>query len=474
MDNNEVPDRGLPGKVIDSVKIHDNGKISDSLKTDSTKIKDSLLRSDSIRIADSTRIADSLAKVNNPGSGGSGGSGTPAAPPPPPITNGRIITVGIGAGDLSIDGNNFVVNGAKYNFQNGDIVQIKGGLYSSITIKNVTVPNGIRVTFSNSGLVTLNGGGWLRLSNLNNVTVSGAGTSPTDRGFAFTNSAYRAVELSGSINNFTLQNMLFKNIGDYVIYYNDLDKLVYDGSAQSYRSNIAFLNLDGENINTFINLPGDISNSNFTGLLRNVEVGHISCINSPGIGIVVSLGACEDYNVHDNLINNINSQNDNHNGIFMLSGNGKFYNNTVKNHQGNAIRAWLYSVSSPKTVEIYNNIVYNSRKYSAFEVQVPPYVKASPLFKPANAKVYNNTAGQMNTSLSSFPGRLLDLYNTYGTLEFYNNLAFANNDAELINDMSDTKITVNSNNFYKAALGDAVVNSTNLNSKIPGVGAVIN
>ncbi|AHF17062.1 hypothetical protein [Niabella soli] len=395
--------------------------------------------------------------------------------PAPPVTvtpQGRTFLVGKGSGDLLIDGNNFVMNGAKMNLQNGDSIKIQGGSYNSISVQNISVPDGNRVTIANAGLISLDGTDkMLTLSNLNNVTVSGGGVNGMSRGFAFLNNSYRAVILEGTINNFTLQNMLFKNIGDYVIYYNDLDKLVYDGSAQSYRSNIAFLNLDGENINTFINLPGDISNSNFTGLLRNVEVGHISCINSPGIGIVVSLGACEDYNVHDNLINNINSQNDNHNGIFMLSGNGKFYNNTVKNHQGNAIRAWLYSVSSPKTVEIYNNIVYNSRKYSAFEVQVPPYVKASPLFKPANAKVYNNTAGQMNTSLSSFPGRLLDLYNTYGTLEFYNNLAFANNDAELINDMSDTKITVNSNNVYKAALGDAVVNSTNLNSKIPGVGA---
>lgn len=479
--NIDVPGQGLPGNsIIDSVKIRDSIRISDSLKKrdsiktkDSIRVADSIHIADSIHVADSIHIADSLANVKNPGKTqpGSGGGGTPATPPTPPVTTGKVINVGNGSGDLSIDGNNFTISGAKYSFQSGDIVKIKGGSYSSITIKNVTIPSGARVTFINNGLIALNGGGWLRLSNLNNVTVSGGGASATDRGFAFTNSAYRAIELSGTINNFTLQNMLFKNVNDYVINYRDLGNLIYNGSSNSYLTNLAFLNLDAENIGPLFNFPGEITNSNLTGLLRNIEIGHISCINSPGVGTVVFLGNAENYNVHDNLINNINSQNNNHNGIFMLHGNGRFYNNIVQNHQGNAIRAWLYSVQSNETVQIYNNIVYNSRKYSAFELQVPAYMSSSSLFKAANAKVYNNTVGRMNTEKNSFPGDILDLYNTYGTLEFYNNLAFENNDSKLINDMSSTPITKNTNNVYKSTLGDAITNLTKFTSKIAGVGA---
>ncbi|MGC4234290.1 MAG: hypothetical protein QM594_15030, partial [Niabella sp.] len=150
-------------------------------KVDSSKIKDS------IRIADSTRIADSIAAIAH-----------------------KIINVGTGSGDLTIDGNNFIVNGTKRILTNGNIIKIKGGSYSSITIKNISVPeNGERVVFINDGMIQFDGNKHLRLSNLNNVTVSGAGNSGNERGFAFTNSSYRAIFLEGTLNNFTLQNMFF-------------------------------------------------------------------------------------------------------------------------------------------------------------------------------------------------------------------------------------------------------------------------
>ena len=106
-----------------------------------------------------------------------------------------------------------------------------------------------------------------------------------------------------------------------------------------------------------------------------------------------------------------------------------------------------------------------------FELQVPPYIKESALFKPATARLYNNTVGRMNTSKKTFPGRLLDLYNTYSTLELYNNLLFEDNDDIVLNNMSDTKITTNSNNIYKANYYDAVMDLTNFVSKVQSVGA---
>lgn len=48
--------------------------------------------------------------------------------------------------------------------------------------------------------------------------------------------------------------------------------------------------------------------------------------------------------------------------MFFLVGNGKFYNNRINNHQGNALRDWVVSVGdTPKSVEIFNNIVVESR-----------------------------------------------------------------------------------------------------------------
>lgn len=476
---------------IESLRIADSTRVADSIRQiDSLKKIDSLAQAkqaETQRIADSLqkaqaeaqRIADSAQAANRPVENTEPKAADPAPeytdPLPivsrPVVTNERVFEVGYGFGELTIDGNNFVSNGNKIIFQNGDVIKIKGGSYNGITVKNISVPDGKRVLVINDGLVTLNGDfKALGVSDLNNVTISGNGTSGIDRGFAFLNNKYRAVVLSGSVNDFTLENMLFKNIGDYVINYSGSDKKIYNGSPDSYSRNLAFINLDGENISNFIQLPGDITANNHTGLFKGVEIAGLTCINSPGVGTVVFLGNVENYNIHDNFINNINSENNNHNGIFMARGNGKFYNNVIKNHQGNAIRAWQYSIEGTQTVEIYNNTVYNSRKYSAFEIQVPPYMQAYSTFKPANTKVYNNTIGKMNTERSSFPGRLLDVYNTFGTLEVYNNLVFDDNDDIILNNMSDTKIINNSNNIYKANASDAVNDVVNFVSKINNIG----
>ncbi|MFT4092264.1 MAG: hypothetical protein QM640_01400 [Niabella sp.] len=419
--------------------------------TPETNTSDSLTVSDSTTTVDST-TSDTVSTISTSGTS-------------------RVINVGSGSGSLTIDGSNLVINGSKSSFQNGDVVKIKSGSYSDITIKNISVSDGTRVTIVNDGgLVLLDGTKQMTLSDLNNVTISGTGVSADGRGFVFQNNSYRAVVLSGTVNNFTLQNAYFKNVSDYVITYSALNSKVYTGSDDSYTSNLAFLNIDAENVSTLIQLDGDINTANFTGLVKGIEIAHISCINSPNIGSVVYMGDADNYNIHDNYVNNVNTSNNNHNGIFFIHGNGKFYNNKITSHQGNGLRAWIYSISGTSNVEIYNNIVYNSRKYSAFEVQVPAYMYATSVFAPANAKVYNNTVGKMNTEGDSFPGRLLDVYNTYGTLQVSNNLVFSNNDNQILNNMSSTTIT-NTNNVYVSAESDAIVNTTSFTSKISGVGA---
>lgn len=162
-----------------------------------------------------------------------------------------------------------------------------------------------------------------------------------------------------------------------------------------------------------------------------------------------------------------------------MQGNGSFHHNKLTNYQGNAIRMWLYSRgNSPATNEIHNNICYNTRKYGAFELQAFDRNMVPGKSTFANAKVYNNTAGQMNTN-KDWHGQMLDLYNTFGTLEYYNNLGFdlyssiSNKPVtNMINNMSDTKIILESNNKYLSR-DNAINNSTDFISKITGVGATI-
>src|SRR5690606_14722739 len=109
-----------------------------------------------------------------------------------------------------------------------------------------------------------------------------------------------------------------------------------------------------------------------------------------------------------------------------------------------------------------------------FELQVPPYMAKLPSFMPVDAKVYNNTVGQLNTGEPKFyEGRNVDIYQTYGNVETYNNLFFnLRDDIVSLNQSSknDTKVKESNNRYFKKA-SDAVVDLTSFKSKIPGIGA---
>lgn len=366
--------------------------------------------------------------------------------PPNPVAAGpsysKTYEVGTGSGDL-------VINGSAYTLGGTVLFKIKGGSYKSIKIANIDAGSNGLVTIQNNGLVEMVNAE-MRLENLNGVVLSGNGTSGIEKGFVFRDNSYRAIQVDGTINNFTLQYVSFKNIADYVFTYKY--QKVYDGSASSYSQNLRFLYIDCDNTSTFFAGDGGVAGQ-IVGLLKKVEIAYLNFKNSPSVGSVVYFGNVEDADLHNNTINNINTSNNNHNGIFMVKGNGKFYNNYITNHQGNAIRAWLFSVgSSPKSILIYNNIVFNSRKYSPFEVQSFDTDIRSGVTTYANAKIFYNTAGNINTS-SQWQGNMVDVYSLKGgSCDVYNNLAFnfKNQDTEKVyfaGQQSDLKAT-ESNNLY--------------------------
>ncbi|WP_214226802.1 hypothetical protein [Pedobacter sp. B4-66] len=351
---------------------------------------------------------------------------TPEAPPTsipnedtslvPPIT-GKTIIVGTGSGNL-------VINGATLKLGCGDRIKITKGAYKSINIQNIQSTDGCPIMIINGGLVELKGNNAImNLTNLKNVIISGTGDPTIKYGFQFHDNAYRSILISRPYNNATIQNASFKNIKDWVIIYNN-QNTKYDGTEASYSKNLKFLNIYAENTARLINFPGSAEWGAMNGLIKGLEIANLEYNNSPTVGSIAWVGNVEDYSIHHNRVNNINSANNEHNGIFQMMGNGKFYNNYISNHQGNAIRAWCYSIgTTKKEILIYNNIVVNSRKYSAFEVQtVPAYVTSGLTY--VNVKVFNNTCGNLNTTKQWY-GNLVDVYSLQGgTCQVFNNIGF--------------------------------------------------
>ncbi|MBB5436361.1 hypothetical protein HDC92_000025 [Pedobacter sp. AK017] len=389
---------------------------------------------------------------------------TPDPPKPNPPTQEIIYSqtyeLGTGSGRLTIDGKSLNIDG-------NILIKVKGGKYDGISISNI---NGIKgsVTIQNDGLVSMTTG-QMRLANLNNVIITGNGTTGIDKGFTFTGNTFRPVEVDGVLNNFTFQYASFKNIGDNVITYKYIEP--YNGSEDSYSKNLKFLHIDCDNTGQFYSGAGTAENGSILGLIKNIEIAYLNFQNSPGVGSVVWIGNAENYDIHHNTINNINTANNNHNGIFLLNGNGKFHHNKVSNHQGNAIRAFSFSIgTTPKSVLIYNNIVFNSRKYSAFEVQAFNYNIMPGKSTYVHAEVFNNTCGSLNMN-NEWQGNLVDVYGLQGgTCKVYNNLAYNLPAPYVIAGQVSDLVPIASNNLYFKTYSDAgIVNeqSFNLNANSP-------
>lgn len=382
---------------------------------------------------------------------------TPIPVPNPPKdtttvpSNATILNVGTGSGNLYIDARTLNISG-------NTVVKIKGGSYNEIQVSNFLSEDNGTVRIENDGLVELVGNKQLSFSNVKNVIFSGSGTPGIEKGFVFRDkdSDIPSVQLKNNIDNFTFNNARFKNIKTYnVIQYDS--KKVYDGSDASCSKNLKFLNIDCDNTGTLIRFKGSVENGTISGLLRNVELAYITFKNSPTVGSAFVMENVDSYNIHNNMVQFVNQNNSNHNGVFYLQGNGRFYNNVIRDHQGNSLRAWVYSIgTTPQKTHIYNNIVINSREYSAFELQSFPRNLISGKTTFVNAEVFNNTCGSLLPKGGSFPAQILDLYSLYGgKCDIFNNIGYnftlvgQSNTNFIWNELSDTKGNGSNNKYFK-------------------------
>lgn len=382
----------------------------------------------------------------------------------------KVYSLGTGEGVLTIDGSNI-------DCKRNVLIKIKSGTYSSIILKNLLAPRNVRIYIKNDGQVKITEA--MYTDNISNVTISGGDNKGLNFGFKFENIPYRAIVMNGKINGITLRNLRFENVANASIFGERSNGygFPYNGTVDSRSEYLKILYCSFVNSGS-ISFGGalDADNNEDTGLFKDVEIAYNEFEHSSGIGSVCYFSNVQDYNIHHNVVNNINLTNNNHNGIFWMQGNGKFHHNRLTNYQGNSIRAWLYSRgNSPATVEIYNNICFNSRKYGAFELQAFNRNIVPGKSTYANARIYNNTVGRMNTS-RDWEGQILDLYHTGGTLEYFNNLGFelvAINKplTNMINNMSDTKIVKEVNNKYVPRLEQAVNNSFDFYSNYAELGA---
>ncbi|RZL50317.1 MAG: hypothetical protein EOP00_04920 [Pedobacter sp.] len=387
--------------------------------------------------------------------------------PPPPIQQAPSLEVGTGSGNLTIDGNSLDLSVIK-------LLLVKPGTYQSITVKNINGTATAPIVIKNNGVVNVSSS--IQTDNVSNLTISGNHVAGVNYGFTLENIPYRAMVLLNKANAVTIEYVSFKNVKDYAISGNTND-LAYNGTAVTRTEGLKIMHCLFDNSGP-IAFGGNLDkNSNKdTGFYKEVEISYNTFQNT-NWGKLCVFTNVQDYNIHHNIVNNVNTTNNEHNGIFFMLGNGDFHDNKLTNYQGNAIRMWLYSRGgSATTNEIYNNICFNTRKYSAFEVQSFDMFLYPGKSTFANVKVFNNTVGQMNTS-KDWEGQILDVYSIPGTIEYYNNLGFNLNTTggKSITNMIDFqgvgKVLKDENNKYFQAQASAVANTNTFASLVQGIGA---
>jgi len=364
------------------------------------------------------------------------------------------MTVGTGSGNIVIDGSQFVKS-SPY------VINIASGNYNNITIQNIN--NSVPVVIQNSGQVNITGNGsGLTLNNVSNLTVSGNGTSGIAQGFAFSNINYRPLTINGLTHDLTLQNMSFVNTQDYTISFSD-GNTVYDGTNNTCFYDITLANITCNSTGQFLQMGGGINNNQVTGLVKNLTISNLNFSNSANVGVVAYVGNAENYNIYQNTVHDIYQLDGNNNGIFLIVGNGAFHDNLVYNHQGCAIRAWCMSVgTTPKNVLIYNNTVHDSRKSSAFEVQSFSNFMIPGQSTFANASVYSNITGNLNTT-NNWYGVIVDVYNLFGgTCSVSNNTGFnfpsPNPNSYIVNQQGSTVPSLSNNSYYATAAAAGIAN----------------
>jgi len=373
-----------------------------------------------------------------------------------PVVVSKFETVGTGSGRLDLG-----------SISNKNI-KIKPGSYWSIGLTSAT-----NVVIDATGVIISSDYSSFDIANATNFELYG---------LTMTDQSYRAINIRGFCSGVYLHDLTFKNIKNSVIAYEYTG--IWDGTDKTNSKDWRIENCTFINVGLGVSLGGGYSDAGVGTYMSGLKFLNNKFTDCPSIGSVLYAGVLDGYEIAGNVVNNINTTYDSkspngiHNGIFMITGNGSFHDNKITNHQGNAIRAWGISFDKDvKQIRIYNNIVYNSWKYSAFEVQQPQHLIdfiARHKGNSTDAYVYNNTAGHLTIS-KDWEGVMLDAYNTGGKIYYYNNLGFdMYRPSNLIENMVNSNggdLVKGVGNTYLPTWQASVTDLTSFKSKLSGIGA---
>jgi hypothetical protein len=291
------------------------------------------------------------------------------------------------------------------------------------------------------------------------------------------------ISLQGKIKGLVIKNFKTESCKQYQVSVEGWNNVYFNpDDPDTYIEDLQLINIHSNHAGDhayLFNAPGGFDKNGLRGVIRGFVMKNCSFRNSPSGSTVCYLGSGENYLIQGNVVDNINTDNNNHNGVFWLCGNGSFISNKLTNSQGQMARFWLYSHTGKQKVIVHDNIDYNVIKYSAFELQANNDLLGCSSFAPADAIVYNNTAISLGTRVTPpiIDAQMVDLYPTGGALYYYNNLGgnlYKANGypiTDMINYEGGSRVVRNSKNIYNVKSSVIVKDLISFKSKFYGVGA---
>ncbi|MEP6725594.1 MAG: T9SS type A sorting domain-containing protein [Bacteroidota bacterium] len=334
-------------------------------------------------------------------------------------SQGKKIFVGTGSGFIDYPNAQ-----ATLNLKDDDTIVINPGKYKLMNFKNITASPGHKIYITNSGQVEFNDPSPSTFSNLTNVEIRGDGTPGVDFGF-YLHDLVRGISIDGTLSGVYFSYFKMVNINDYCIYITNPSQ-VYNGTNASLFYDLKFLHFSVYNIaTTFLQLGSftRIVDDGLSNMTRKLEVAYCT-IDYTNEFDVIHMNKVMNANVHHNRLSHLGKNDYRHTGIFYLYGTGDVHHNYISDYWGSGLRAHGFSLDTVGAVNVYDNIMVNSRKYSGVEAQsFVEDVNYSPYTRHVNFKVYNNTFG--NLSAYDWNCSMVDTYDAAGgTIEIKNNLGF--------------------------------------------------
>ncbi|MEO5681466.1 MAG: hypothetical protein ABIQ88_02430 [Chitinophagaceae bacterium] len=319
-----------------------------------------------------------------------------------------------------------------YSLVPGDTLVIPSTATAYLHLGNIVGTAAGHITVINSGrIVTAGAFSYFELTGTLQYVDFIFTDVATSYGMYINNASYRAMTcVNATIQDCKFKGIEIRNPADYAIYFNH--NRTYDGTAASLNKNISFDHFKITKCGATTPVQLGFSGGNY---MDSVTINDFT-IDSVNSGVVFQMEWVFHTKIYNCSITNTGLTAFAHSAVFFVRGDADIRNNFIYNFWGNGYRAFGISLvpskGSPMGVcSFTNNVVINSRKYGAVEVNTQPGDTGSSYIRPVNYYIQNNTVGQLNAAdyyntsgSAGGGGAAFDIYFAIGFCRIWNNIYF--------------------------------------------------